>query len=68
MAKDFYIKNMVCDRCIKVLPNEIEAQGMVLEAIELGHIQLEITEDTVISLTSYKTEQKNRRNALDQIV
>jgi len=48
MVKDFYIKNMVCDRCIKVLKNEIEAQEITLKAIELGRIQLEIQTDKEI--------------------
>lgn len=42
MEKDYYIKNMVCDRCIKVLKNEIEAQEIVLTEIELGRVQLDI--------------------------
>jgi hypothetical protein len=45
MIKDFYIKNMVCDRCIKVLKNEIEAQQIVIIEIELGRIQLNIQND-----------------------
>lgn len=39
---------MVCDRCIKVLKNEIEAQVIELKAIELGRIQLNIKDDTEI--------------------
>ncbi|MDR5591888.1 helix-turn-helix domain-containing protein [Christiangramia marina] len=42
MIKDFYIKNMVCNRCIKVLKNEIEAQEIRLIEIELGRVQLDI--------------------------
>ena len=45
MIKDFYIKNMVCDRCIKVLKDEIEAQQIVIKEIELGRIQLNIQND-----------------------
>lgn len=50
MVKDFYIKNMVCDRCIKVLKNEIEAQGMSLKEIELGRIQLAIKTDNDLTV------------------
>ncbi len=50
MIKDFYIKNMVCDRCIKVLKNEIEAQGMSLKEIELGRIQLAIKTDNDLTV------------------
>ena len=53
MVKDFYIKNMVCDRCIKVLKAEIEAQEIELKEIELGRIQLNIKED--IELLNFKT-------------
>ena len=42
MIKDFYIKNMVCNRCIKVLKNEIEAQEIRLIEIELGRVQLDL--------------------------
>ncbi len=45
MVKDFYIKNMVCDRCIKVLKSEIEAQGIDLKEIELGRVKLDIKND-----------------------
>lgn len=37
---------MVCDRCIKVLKNEIEAQDIALEEIELGRVQLDIQDDS----------------------
>jgi len=36
---------MVCDRCIKVLKNEIEAQKIDLQEIELGRVQLDIKGD-----------------------
>ncbi len=50
MVKDFYIKNMVCDRCIKVLKIEIEEQGMSLKEIELGRIQLAINTDNDLTV------------------
>jgi AraC-like DNA-binding protein len=39
---------MVCDRCIKVLKNEIEAQEIELTEIELGRIQLNVENDAEI--------------------
>jgi AraC-like DNA-binding protein len=39
---------MVCDRCIKVLKNEIEAQEIELTEIELGRIQLNVENDREI--------------------
>ncbi|QIE59346.1 helix-turn-helix transcriptional regulator [Rasiella rasia] len=44
MVKDFYIKNMVCDRCIKVLKNEIRKLKIGLLDIELGRLRLDIDE------------------------
>ena len=32
------IKNMVCDRCIKVVRDELEALGLTVEHIELGNV------------------------------
>ncbi|TXE17203.1 helix-turn-helix transcriptional regulator [Psychroflexus gondwanensis] len=48
MVKDFYIKNMVCDRCIKVLKNEIEAQEIELQEIVLGRVQLDFKNEKQI--------------------
>ena len=42
MIKDFYIKNMVCDRCIKVLKDELKEKEIELLEIELGKIKLNI--------------------------
>lgn len=42
MVKDFYIKNMVCDRCIKVLKDELNAHNIELHQIELGRLRLDI--------------------------
>ena len=39
---------MVCDRCIKVLKNEIEAQEMKLIEIELGRCKIDIHDDAEI--------------------
>ncbi|MEO9953720.1 AraC family transcriptional regulator [Nonlabens sp.] len=38
MERKLFIKNMVCDRCIKVLENEINQLGIELLDIELGSI------------------------------
>ena len=42
MEQNFYIKNMVCDRCIKVLTDELKEKKIDLLEIELGRIQLNI--------------------------
>lgn len=46
MVKDFFVKNMVCDRCITVLRDELEKHNIKLLEIELGRLKLDIeTED-----------------------
>ena len=45
MKATLYIKNMVCDRCIKVLKNEIKASNIDLLEIELGKLKLDIESD-----------------------
>ena len=44
MVKDFYIKNMVCDRCIKVLKDELFKANISLLDIELGRLRLDMNE------------------------
>ncbi|MCP9200609.1 AraC family transcriptional regulator [Gramella sp. GC03-9] len=44
MVKDFHIKNMVCDRCIKVLEDELFKANISLLDIELGRLRLNINE------------------------
>jgi len=45
MVKDFYVKNMVCDRCIKVLRDELEEHNIKILEIELGRLKLDIEID-----------------------
>src|SRR5680860_8300 len=40
MTQEFYIKNMVCDRCIKILRNELEGEGLSVQEVELGRVIL----------------------------
>jgi AraC family transcriptional regulator len=35
-----YIKNMVCNRCIKVVKEELEKLGIVIQNISLGEVEL----------------------------
>lgn len=42
MVKNFYIKDMVCDRCIKVLRDELRIKNIELLEIELGRLKLDI--------------------------
>ncbi|MBT0608103.1 helix-turn-helix domain-containing protein [Aequorivita echinoideorum] len=45
MTKTLHIKNMVCDRCIKVLKTEIKSHNIKLLDIELGSVQIDINSD-----------------------
>ncbi len=36
-----YIKNMVCNRCIMVVQNELEKTGLTIKHITLGEVELE---------------------------
>ena len=44
MVKEFFTKNMVCERCIRVLQEELMAAGIRIKGLELGHFSI-ITED-----------------------
>jgi AraC-like DNA-binding protein len=51
MVKDYFIKNMVCDRCIKVLRDELEGYNIELLEIELGRLRLQMeNEDDIEKL------------------
>ncbi|MDX1762295.1 MAG: AraC family transcriptional regulator [Christiangramia sp.] len=41
MRVEVFIKNMVCDRCVKVLRNELKEEGLNLDIVELGRIVYE---------------------------
>ena len=48
MVKDYYIQNMVCDRCIKVLKDELNDHNIELLQIELGRLRLHIESDDTL--------------------
>ncbi|RTE54277.1 AraC family transcriptional regulator [Arenibacter aquaticus] len=50
MVKDFYIKNMVCDRCIKVLKDELYKANISLLDIELGRLRLDMNEKEQLNI------------------
>ncbi len=43
MKKTLHIKNMVCNRCIKVVREELEKLGYTIEKIELGEVVITST-------------------------
>ncbi len=50
MVKDFYIKNMVCDRCIKVLKDELHKVKISLLDIELGRLRLDVDDKEQLNI------------------
>jgi AraC family transcriptional regulator len=42
-----HIKNMVCNRCIAVVRNELENLGLHIDQISLGEVQVDETEDQI---------------------
>ncbi len=40
MAQNIYVKNMVCDRCIRVVKEEFEKIGLEVEDIKLGNVTI----------------------------
>ena len=40
MIKDFFVKNMVCDRCIKVLRDELEKEDIECIGNRTGPVAL----------------------------
>ncbi len=47
MGSELHIKNMVCNRCIKVINDEFEKIGLNIEHIELGLVKLKEDLDDV---------------------
>lgn len=54
-----YIKNMVCDRCIRVVREELERAGVHLLRVELGEVETDTMIDEKLSSTIKNVLQKN---------
>ncbi len=54
--KEFWIKNMVCNRCLKVIKQELQELGVTILSLELGRLLVEAPKKTnkeiVIAVTS----------------
>tara|TARA_R110002051_G_scaffold257860_1_gene316857 strand:- start:1836 stop:2417 length:582 start_codon:yes stop_codon:yes gene_type:complete len=44
--KEFWIKNMVCNRCLKVIKQELQELGVSILSLELGRLLVEATNET----------------------
>jgi len=58
MGSELHVKNMVCNRCIKVIKDEFEAIGLNIEHIELGLVKLsnDIDDETQLKVKSLLEE------------
>ena len=39
--KEFWVKNMVCNRCLKVIKQELQGLGVTVLSVELGRLSVE---------------------------
>ena len=44
--KEFWIKNMVCSRCLKVIKQELQELGVTVLSLELGRLMVEAPKKT----------------------
>ncbi|WP_338358454.1 AraC family transcriptional regulator [Yeosuana marina] len=54
--KEFWIKNMVCNRCLKVIKQELQELGLTVLSLELGKLVVEATNKTDINITGDVTK------------
>lgn len=50
LQKEFWIKNMVCSRCLKVITQELQAIGVSVVSLELGRLLVEASKKTDIEI------------------
>ncbi|MCM4169791.1 HTH-type transcriptional activator RhaR [Arenibacter antarcticus] len=51
--KEFWIKNMVCNRCLKVIKQELQELGVLVLSLELGRLLVEApnkTKDEIVNI------------------
>ncbi|WP_373056399.1 helix-turn-helix domain-containing protein [Zunongwangia sp. H14] len=51
LQKEFWIKNMVCNRCLKVIKQELEELGIIVFSLELGKLLVEASKKTDRDIT-----------------
>ncbi|MDZ7742485.1 MAG: hypothetical protein U5Q03_12235 [Bacteroidota bacterium] len=70
-----YIKNMVCNRCIKVVNEEISKLGFAVEDIELGRVKVtgnlnerEISQiDSILRSNGFEIIEDNNSRIINQL-
>lgn len=53
--KEFWIKNMVCSRCLKVIKQELKERGVTVLSLELGRLLVAASTKTDDAITSNVT-------------
>lgn len=74
MKKDFYVKNMVCNRCIKVLKDEFNKAKMDISEIELGRVCLDIADvndvhivNTILEKNGFELISSTEEKLVEQV-
>lgn len=49
--KEFWIKNMVCSRCLKVIKQELQELGVTVLSLELGRLLVEAPKKPAVKLS-----------------
>ena len=52
LQKEFWIKNMVCNRCLKVIRQELQELGVTVISLELGRLLVEASNKTEDIITN----------------
>ena len=60
-----YIKNMVCNRCIKVVREELESLGMEVQEIKLGEVIVSDSSDTINFIALKENLEENGFELID---
>lgn len=64
LPMDVYIKNMVCDRCVRVVREELEKLGLKVERVELGKAEV-VADSATVNLETIKRVLK--RNGFEYL-
>jgi len=59
VPKEFWIKNMVCNRCLKVIKQELQELGVIVLSLELGRLLVEATNEADEAITDKVTDVLN---------
>ncbi|QHI36575.1 HTH-type transcriptional activator RhaR [Kordia antarctica] len=59
VPKEFWIKNMVCNRCLKVITQELHEHGVTILSLELGRLLVEATNEVDDAITDKVTDVLN---------